>query len=156
MLRDINRNPTHTFLNGFYFRKFLFELFVTLCEAINGGKNNFFDVGLKIFELLLQLFLLTLLFRERMPFRDSIRMAREPGSLPPLPSTLVELPWPLSNMFLFWPDWPRPTLMAAGLWVKPSKNGCFKAWAAVIRFYGSKVSIFIIRSMADSDAFGII
>ena len=37
----------------------------------------------------------------------------------------------------------------------PSKYGCFSACAGVIRFYGSKVIIFIIRSIACSDAFGI-
>ncbi len=45
--------------------------------------------------------------------------------------------------------------MAAGLCVKPSKNGCFNAYAAVMRFWGSKVNIFIIRSIAVSEAFGI-
>mgnify|MGYP001189602335 CR=1 FL=1 len=88
-----------------------------------------------------------------MPFLDSILIALDPGSLLPLPSTFVELP--LSKILLA-PDWPRPTLMAAGLCVKPSKNGCFNACAAVMRFCGSNVSIFIIKSMAYSDAFGII
>jgi len=40
-------------------------------------------------------------------------MARDPGNLPPLPSTFVELPG-LSKRFLFDPELPRPTLIAAG------------------------------------------
>jgi hypothetical protein len=54
-------------------------------------------------------------------------------------------------MFLFEFDY----VIAAGLCVNPSKNGCLRAYAAVILFYGSKVSIFIIKSIAYSDAFGI-
>lgn len=89
-----------------------------------------------------------------MPFLDSILIAREPGSFPPLPKIFVDA-LGLSNKFLLEPEFPRPTLIAAGLCVKPSKNGCLRAYAAVILFYGSNVNIFIIKSMAYSDAFGI-
>jgi len=58
--------------------------------------------------------LFTLDFRDRIPFRDSMRIARDPGNFPPLPRTLVELEG-LSKRFLFEPEFPRPTLIAAGL-----------------------------------------
>jgi len=61
-----------------------------------------------------------------MPFLDSILIALEPGNLPPLPKILVDA-LGLSNRFLLDPELPKPTLIAAGLWVKPSKNGCFRA-----------------------------
>jgi len=59
--------------------------------------------------------LFTLLFLERIPFLDSILMALDPGSFPPLPSMLVELEG-LSNKFLFDPEAPSPAFIdAAGL-----------------------------------------
>jgi hypothetical protein len=51
--------------------------------------------------------LFTLLFLERIPFRDSILIALDPGSFPPLPKTFVELPG-LSNIFLFELDYSNP------------------------------------------------
>jgi len=53
-------------------------------------------------------------------------IALDPGSFPPLPKTFVELPG-LSNIFLFELDYANPWLIAAGLWVNPSKNGCLRA-----------------------------
>jgi hypothetical protein len=38
---------------------------------------------------------------------------------------------------------------------KPSKYGCFNAYAGVILFCGSKIIIFCIISIASSEAFGI-
>jgi len=98
--------------------------------------------------------LFTLLFLDNIPLRDSILIAREPGSFPPLPKMFVEA-LGLLNRSLFDPEFPRPTLIAAGLCVKPSKKGCLRAYAAVILFCGSNVSIFIIRSIAYSEPFGM-
>jgi hypothetical protein len=57
---------------------------------------------------------LTLLFLDKIPFLDSILIARDPGSFPPLPKIFVDA-LGLSNKFLFDPELPKPTLIAAGL-----------------------------------------
>ena len=64
---------------------------------------------------------MTLDFLDKIPFLDSIRIALDPGTFPPLPKVfLVKLPPApppidgLSNRFLFDPDAPRP-VFAAGL-----------------------------------------
>ena len=58
--------------------------------------------------------MLTLLFLDSIPFLDSILIALEPGNFPPLPTMLVEA-LGLSKRFLFDPEFPNPTLIAAGL-----------------------------------------
>lgn len=57
---------------------------------------------------------MTLLFLDSIPFLDSILIARDPGNFPPLPKMFVEA-LGLSKRFLFDPEFPKPTLMAAGL-----------------------------------------
>jgi len=57
---------------------------------------------------------LTLLFLDKIPFLDSILIALDPGSFPPLPKIFVDA-LGLSNKFLFDPELPKPTLIAAGL-----------------------------------------
>jgi hypothetical protein len=59
--------------------------------------------------------LLTLLFLERIPLRDSILMALDPGRRPPLPRALVEADgFSMLLIFLFEPEAASPTF-AAGL-----------------------------------------
>ena len=89
-----------------------------------------------------------------MPFLLSILKPREPGMPPPLLRTPA---LGVAPSYKFWlePWLVRPTFIVAGFEEKPSKNGCFKALAAVILFCGSKVNILFIRSMACSEALGI-
>jgi len=83
-------------------------------------------------------------FLERTSFRDSI-LAFDPGllkSLAALKKFLFEVFATYSNFVSLFSS-------------KPSKYGCFRAYAAVIRFCGSKIIIFYIRSIAYSEALGI-